>query len=35
LGLGFVLHHWNEIAAALAESDRERVPQLAICHALS
>jgi predicted nucleic acid-binding Zn ribbon protein len=35
LELGFVLGHWNEIAAALAEKDRERVPQLAVCHILS
>jgi len=35
LGLAFVLPHWNEIGAALAEPDRERVPQLASYHALS
>ena len=35
LGLAFVLPHWNEIAAALAEGNRERVPQLATCHRLS
>jgi len=35
LQLGFVMHHWNEIAAALAERDRQRVPQLARCHMLS
>lgn len=35
LGLGFVLPHWNEIAAALAERNRERVPQLAACQHLS
>ena len=35
LELGFVMHHWNEIAAALAERHRQRVPQLAGCHNLS
>jgi hypothetical protein len=35
LGLGFVVRHWNEIAAALAERDRERVPQLAARQILS
>jgi hypothetical protein len=35
LGLGFVLPHWNEIAAALAERNRERVPQLDVCQQLS
>ena len=33
--LGYALQHWNEIAAALAERDRKRVPQLARCHILS
>ena len=35
LGLGFVLPHWNEIAATLGERNRERVPQLAACQYLS
>jgi hypothetical protein len=35
VGLRFVLTHWNEIATALAERNRERVPQLATRHALS
>jgi len=35
LELGFVLGHWNEIAAALAKRDRERVAQLALRHLLS
>jgi hypothetical protein len=35
LGLDFVVRHWNDIAAALAEGDRERVPQLETCHTLS
>jgi len=34
LGLAFVLSHWTKIAAALAERNRERVPQLAACHLL-
>ena len=33
--LEYALQHWNEIAAALAERDRKRVPQLAQCHVLS
>lgn len=28
LGLEQVLRHWNEIAAALAERNRKRVPQI-------
>jgi hypothetical protein len=35
LGLTFVLPHWNEIAAALAEHHRQRVPQLAAYQSLS
>ena len=35
LGLTFVLGHWNEIAAALTERNRQRVPQLAACQLLS
>jgi hypothetical protein len=35
LGLTFVLPHWNEIAAALAERNRQRVPQLAAYQSLS
>ena len=35
LGLTSVLPHWNEIAAALAERNRQRVPQLAAYHSLS
>jgi len=34
LGLEFVVRHWNEIAAALAERNRKRAPQLAIYHYL-
>jgi DNA-binding FadR family transcriptional regulator len=33
--LDYVMQHWNEIAAALAERDRQRVPQLARYHVLS
>jgi hypothetical protein len=35
LGLNLVLPHWNEIAAALAERNRQRVPQLAAYQLLS
>jgi len=35
LGLRYVLRHWNDIAAALAERDRQRVPQLEKCQSLS
>jgi hypothetical protein len=33
--LEFVMRHWNEIAAALAERNRHRVPQFARCLSLS
>jgi hypothetical protein len=35
LEMDFVLRHWNEIAGALAERNRQRIPQLARCHVLS
>jgi hypothetical protein len=33
--LHYIREHWIEIAAALAERDRQRVPQLAQYHVLS